>query len=291
MSEQKVTIPQLQEMKRQHRKIAMLTAYDYPMARLLDEAGLDIILVGDSLGMVVLGYETTAQVTMEEMLHHAKAVRRGVARALLVGDMPFLSFHGSAADTVKNAGRFIQEAGCDAVKVEWKHGIEDVVKAVVDAGIPVMGHVGLTPQTAQQEGGFKVRGKDAASAIRIVAQAVALQEVGCFAIVLECLPDVVAQEIAGRLSIPTIGIGAGPSCDGQVLVTHDLLGLFERFRPKFAKRYADVGSVIRQAASAYLQEVRAGTFPGREQTFSMDPEELAKLRGAMSEIRLQSGGG
>jgi 3-methyl-2-oxobutanoate hydroxymethyltransferase len=278
MSEQKVTIPQLQDMKRQHRKIAMLTAYDYPMARLLDEAGLDILLVGDSLGMVVLGYETTAQVTMDEMLHHAKAVRRGVARALLVGDMPFLSFHGSAADTVKNAGRFIQEAGCDAVKVEWKPGIEDVVKAVVDAGIPVMGHVGLTPQTAQQEGGFKVRGKDAASAARIITQAVALQEVGCFALVLECLPDVVAQEITGRLSIPTIGIGAGPFCDGQVLVTHDLLGLFERFQPKFAKRYADVGSIIRQAASAYLQEVRSGTFPGREQTFSMDPEELAKLR-------------
>ena len=278
MNEQKITIPQLQEMKRQHRKIAMLTAYDYPMARLLDEAGLDIILVGDSLGMVVLGYETTAQVTMEEMLHHAKAARRGVTRALLVGDMPFMSFHGSLAETVKNAGRFIQEAGCDAVKVEWKPGIEDVVKAIVDAGIPVMGHVGLTPQTAQHEGGFKVRGKDAASAVRIVAQAVALQEVGCFSIVLECIPDVIAQDITARLSIPTIGIGAGPSCDGQVLVTHDCLGLFERFQPKFAKRYADLGSVIRQAASSYLQDVRAGTFPGREHTFSMDPEELAKLR-------------
>jgi len=256
----------------------MLTAYDYPMGRLLDEAGLEIILVGDSLGMVVLGYETTAPVTMEEMLHHAKAVRRGVRRALLVGDMPFLSFHGSIPDTVRNAGRFIQEAGCDAVKIEWKPGIEDVVKAIVDAGIPVMGHVGLTPQTAQAEGGFKVRGKDAAAAVRIVTQAIALQEVGCFSIVLECIPDVVAEEITARLAIPTIGIGAGSHCDGQVLVTHDLLGLFERFQPKFAKRYADLAGAIRQAASAYLQEVRAGTFPDREHAFSMDPEELARFR-------------
>lgn len=256
----------------------MLTAYDYPVASLLDEVGVDIVLVGDSLGMVVLGYETTTPVTMEEMLHHAKAVRRGVKRSLLVGDMPFMSFHGSLADTVKNAGRFVQEAGCDAVKIEWKAGIEDVANAIVDAGIPVMGHVGLTPQTAQAEGGLKVRGTDAESALRIIAQAVALQEVGCFSLVLECVPDVVAQEITRKLSIPTIGIGAGPSCDGQVLVTYDVIGLFERFKPKFAKRYAQTAQAIRQAAAAFCQDVQQGRFPGPEQTFAMPQEESAKLR-------------
>lgn len=278
MTDQRVAIPDLLRMKQHHQKITMLTAYDYPMGLFLDQAGVDLVLVGDSLGMVVLGYETTTPVTMEEMLHHAKAVRRGVKRALLIGDMPFMSFHISLKETVKNAGRFIQEVGCEAVKVEWKPGIEDVTKAIVDAGIPVMGHVGLTPQTAQSEGGFKVRGRDADSALRIITQAVALQEVGCFAIVLECVPDVVAKEITERLTIPTIGIGAGVHCDGQVLVTHDLVGLFEHFKPKFVKSYADVASVIRQAAAAYIQDVRAGTFPGPEQTFSMPPEELAKLQ-------------
>ncbi len=278
MTASRVTIPDLSRMKQHRQKITMLTAYDYPMGMFLDQAGVDLVLVGDSVGMVVLGYETTTPVTMEEMLHHAKAVRRGVKRALLIGDMPFMSFHVSLNETVKNAGRFIQEAGCEAVKVEWKPGIEDVTKAIVDAGIPVMGHVGLTPQTAQAEGGFKVRGRDADSALRIITQAVALQEVGCFAIVLECVPDVVAQAITERLTIPTIGIGAGPHCDGQVLVTYDLVGLFERFKPKFVKPYADVASVIRQAAAAYIQDVRAGAFPGPEQTFSMSPEELAKLQ-------------
>jgi len=283
MQDNKVTIPTLVQMKASRQRIAMLTAYDYPFARLLDDAGADIILVGDSLGMVVLGYETTSQVTMDEMLHHAKAVRRGVRRALLIGDMPFLSFRVSVDEAVRNAGRFIQEAGCDAVKVEWKQGIEDIVKALVDAGIAVMGHVGLTPQTAQGEGGFKVRGTDAVSALRIMAQATALQEVGCFAIVLECIPDVVAKEITQRLIIPTIGIGAGPSCDGQVLVTHDLLGLFDRFKPKFVKPYADVAGIIRQAAAAYLHEVKTGTFPDKAHAFSMSPDEFAKFQG---ELRL-----
>ena len=273
-----VTISQLHEMKQRGQKIAMLTAYDYPLGRLLDEVGIDIVLVGDSLGMVVLGYETTTPVTMEDMLHHAKAVRRGVKRALLVGDMPFLSFRGSLTDTVKNAGRFVQEAGCDAVKVEWKAGIEDVANAIVDAGIPVMGHVGLTPQTASAEGGFKVRGRDAESALRIIAQAVALQEVGVFSIVLECVPDLVAQEITNRLTIPTLGIGAGLHCDGQVLVTYDVLGLFERFTPKFAKRYAELSTTVRQAVATFQDEVRQGRFPGPEQTFTMPAEELAKLR-------------
>ena len=259
----------------------MLTAYDYPMAKLVDEAGVDLVLVGDSLGMVVLGYETTVPVTMDDMIHHAKAVRRGVSRALLVGDMPFLSLRSSPSDAVAQAARFVQEAGCEAVKVEWKPGIEDAAKAIIDAGIPVMGHVGLTPQTAASEGGFGMRGKDAESAGRILTQAVSLEEVGCFAMVLECLPDLLAQEITHRLRIPTIGIGSGPSCDGQVVVTHDLLGLFERFQPKFVKRYADLSGTIRQALGAYARDVRSGQFPGREQTVAMDPAEFAKLQAGL----------
>ncbi len=273
-----VTIADLAAMKQAGRKIAMLTAYDYPTGRLVDEAGVDVVLVGDSLGMVVLGYDSTTPVTMDEMLHHAKATRRGVQRALLVGDMPFMSFRVSVSDTVRNAARFVQEARCDAVKVEWKVGIEDVVKAIVDAGIPVMGHVGLTPQTAQAEGGFKVRGKDAESAERIVAQAVSLQEVGCFAVVLECIPSVLAAEITQRLRVPTIGIGAGASCDGQVLVLHDVLGLFEKFTPKFVKRYAQLAPTIRQAAAAYIDDVRAGRFPEAAHGFTMDPEQWAQAR-------------
>lgn len=274
----KMTIAELLKRKRQGGKITMLTAYDYPIAKLVDAAGIDVILVGDSLGMVVLGYESTAPVTMEEMLHHATAARRGVSRALLVGDMPFLSFRSSTADAVKNAGRFVQEAGCEAVKVEWKHGIEDVTKAIVDAGIPVMGHVGLTPQTAAAEGGFGMRGKDAESAARIIGQAIALQEVGCFAMVLECIPDVVAREITQRLTIPTIGIGSGPWCDGQVLVTYDLLGLYDRFTPSFVKQYAALGTTIHDAVAAYVRDVKAGTFPGKEHTKTLAPEELARLK-------------
>ena len=273
-----ITIAELQRRKAEGGRVTMLTAYDYPLAKLLDESGVDVVLVGDSLGMVVLGYDSTALVTMEEMIHHAKAVRRGVSRALLIGDMPFLSFRGSLEDAVRNAGRFVQEAGCDGVKVEWKQGIEDTAKAIVDAGIPVIGHVGLTPQTALAEGGFGIRGKDAASAARIIGQALALQEVGCFAMVLECIPDLVAQEITKRLKILTIGIGSGPYCDGQVVVTYDLIGLFERFKPKFVKRYADAASLVRQAATAFLRDVKAGAFPGKEQTISMAPEEFAKLK-------------
>ena len=255
----------------------MLTAYDYPFAKLLDGAGIDVVLVGDSLGMVVLGYETTTPVTMDEMLHHAKAVRRGVNRALLVGDMPFLSFRGSVAESVKNAGRFIQEAGCDAVKVEWKPGIEDSAKAIIDAGIPVMGHVGLTPQTAAAEGGFGMRGMDAESAVRILAQAVSLQEVGCFAVVMECIPDALAQAITKRLRIPTIGIGSGPHCDGQVLVTYDLLGLFDRFTPKFVKTYANLSPAVQQAVTAYIRDVKSGAFPGSPQTRDMPADEWRKF--------------
>ncbi len=270
----KVTVDAIRQAKAKAEKITMLTAYDCPMAKLLDEAALDIVLVGDSLGMVVLGYETTAPVTMEEMLHHAKAARRGVSRALLVGDMPLMAFESSIEQTVRHARRFIEEAGCEAVKVEWKPDIERVVSAIVKAGIPVMAHVGLTPQTAANEGGFGMRGKDASSAARLLTQATAMEELGCFSVVLECLPDVLAQEITRRLRIPTIGIGSGVFCDGQVLVTYDLLGLFERFKPRFVKRYAELAPVIRQAAAAYVRDVKSGRFPDKEHTVSMKPEEI-----------------
>ena len=260
------------------RRITMLTAYDYPMARLLDEAGVEIVLVGDSLAMVVLGHETTAAVTMDEMIHHAKAARRGVKRALLVGDMPFGSFQVSAEAAVRNAARFLHEAGCDAVKLEWTPGIEKTAAAIVQAGIPVMGHVGLTPQTASSQGGFKVQGKDAASATRILGSAVALEEAGCFTMVLECIPDRLAEVITRRLAIPTIGIGAGSHCDGQVLVTHDLLGLFDRFTPKFVRRYADFSTTITQAVTAFREDVRRGRFPTAAQSFVIADEEFAQLR-------------
>lgn len=273
----KITIEELLKRKSRGEKLTMLTAYDYPFAKLLDGTGVDIILVGDSLGMVVLGYETTAPVTMDEMIHHARAARRGVTRALLIGDMPLAGLAGSIDETVANAKRFAQEAGCDAVKVEWKPGMEETARAIVHAGIPVMGHVGLTPQTAASEGGFGMRGKDAESAALILSQAMALQAAGCFALVLECVPDLLAQEITRRLTVPTIGIGSGPFCDGQVVVTYDLIGLFER-TPRFAKRYAEISGTIREAAGAYVNDVRAGCFPGKEQTVSMKPEEFSKLK-------------
>ena len=274
----RVTISSLLEKTARGEKITMLTAYDYPIAKLLDEAGVDVVLVGDSLGMVVLGQPGTTAVTMEQMLHHAAAVRRGISRALFVGDMPALAFHASTEETVRNADRFVQEAGCDAVKLEWKPGIEAIAQAIVAAGIPVMGHVGLTPQTAAGEGGFGMRGKTGEAAARIVAQALALEAAGCFAMVLECLPDAVAQEITARLRIPTIGIGSGPACDGQVLVTYDLLGLFDRFTPRFVKRYADLASTIREATAAYVEDVRTGRFPATAQTVMMAPDELIKFR-------------
>ena len=273
-----VTLAELQQRKSQGGKITILTAYDYPMAKLVDASGVDMVLVGDSLGMVVLGYDSTAPVTMDEMIHHAKAARRGVTRALLIGDMPYLSFRGTQEESVANARRFVTEAGCEAVKLEWAPGIEAVAKAIAASGIPVMGHVGLTPQTAPTEGGFGPRGKDADSAARIISQAVSLEAAGCFAMVLEYMPDEVAERITRRLRIPTIGIGSGPHCDGQVIVTYDLVGLFERFKPKFVKRYANVAETIRQATAAYVKDVRSGAFPGKEQTVLMAPEEAAKLK-------------
>lgn len=271
-----MTIKEITELKGK-RKITMLTAYDYPLAYLVDKAGIDIILVGDSLANVVLGLDSTTKVGMTEMIHHSKAVKRAVKDALVVGDMPYESYQTNPAECVKNARRFIEEAGCAAVKLEWFDKCLDVTKEIIQAGIPVMGHIGLTPQTADKLGGFKVQGKDAETAERLIQQAQLLEKTGCFALVIECVPDKIAALISAKLKIPVIGIGAGPSCDGQVLVTHDLLGLFERFKPKFVKQYVNLSAVISKALQEYKQEVIAQTFPTKEHTFTIKEEELKKI--------------
>ncbi|WP_457574196.1 3-methyl-2-oxobutanoate hydroxymethyltransferase [Desulfolithobacter sp.] len=247
--------------------LTMLTAYDAPMARLLEESGVDMLLVGDSLGMVVLGYDSTVPVTMEEMLHHCRAVRRGAGQTLVVGDMPFGSYQVSVPDTVRNGFRFLKEGGCDAVKLEGGHEVCDHIQALVRAGVPVMGHLGLTPQTAGQLGGYKVQGRDMEAARRLVEDALALEEAGIFALVLECVPGGLARVVTSRLRVPTIGIGAGPDCDGQVLVTNDMLGLFEKFTPSFIKKYCNLAPQIKDGVAAYLRDVAEGTFPAAEHTF------------------------
>ncbi len=277
MSE-RVTVRQIQDKKKRREKIVVLTAYDYPLASLIDRCDVDIILVGDSLANVVLGLDSTTQVGMTEMLHHAKAVRRAVKRAFLVGDMPFESYQKDPTKAVFNAKRFVQEAGCDAVKLEWFDRCLEVAENIVTAGIPVMGHVGLTPQTAEQMGGFKAQGKDADSARAILANALGLEQKGCFSIVLECIPAPLAAMITQRLSIPTIGIGAGKDCDGQVLVTHDLLGLFERFTPKFVKQYVHLNDSIAKGVTHFCKDVRRGKFPDKAHSYLMNPEELKKLK-------------
>ncbi|MBP7217127.1 MAG: 3-methyl-2-oxobutanoate hydroxymethyltransferase [Candidatus Omnitrophica bacterium] len=259
------------------RKITMLTAYDFPLASLVDKAGIDMILVGDSLANVVLGLESTTQVGMQEMLHHAKAVTRATKRALVVGDMPFDSYQVNTLDCVKNAQRFLDEAHCDAVKLEWFDQCLEVTSKIIQAKIPVMGHIGLTPQTADKLGGFKVQGKDAQAAKRLIEQAQALEKVGCFSIVLECVPDKIAAIIAAKLQIPVIGIGAGVGCDGQVLVINDMLGLFERYTPKFVKKYANLSVLITQAIEAYKRDVLEGVFPGKEHSFAIKEEELKNI--------------
>jgi len=256
-------------MKTEGKKISMLTAYDASMARLLDSCGVvDILLVGDSLGMVMLGYDSTVPVTMEEMLHHAKAVRRGAPDAFIVGDMPFGAYQTGERDAVCSGMRFMKEAGCDAVKLEGGLVMCGVVRALVDAGISVMAHIGLTPQTAGQLGGYKVQGKGLDAARRLLAEARGLEEAGAFAVVMECIPAGLAQVITGAIAIPTIGIGAGPHCDGQVLVTHDLLGMFDKFIPKFVKKFSDLSPVIKQSIQEYGAEVKAGSFPGPEHGFA-----------------------
>lgn len=236
-----------------------------------------MILVGDSVANVVLGLNSTTQVGMNEMIHHAKAVTRAVKHALVIGDMPYESYQINPQESVKNAKRFIEEANCEAVKLEWFDRCLEVTEEIIKAGIPVMGHIGLTPQTADKLGGFKVQGKDAEAAQRLIEQAVALEKLGCFSIVLECVPDKIAELITKRLKIPTIGIGAGPNCDGQVLVTHDLLGLFERFKPKFVKQYINLSLLIQQAIENYKNEVIENKFPAKEHSFSIKEEELKKI--------------
>lgn len=273
----RITTQVLRQRKREQERISMLTAYDYSTARVLDDAGVEVLLVGDSLGMVMLGYDSTIPVTMDEMIHHIKAVARGANRAMVVGDLPFLSYHTGVADAVKNAGRILQEGGAQAVKLEGGREVADTVKHIVAAGIPVMGHLGLTPQQVNQFGGFIIQGKDADSANRIIEDALILQEAGVFAIVLECIPAALAARITEKLTIPTIGIGAGVNCDGQVIVVHDLLGLYGKFVPKFAKQYAQLNGPITEAVKAYIQEVKQGQFPGPEHSFSIAEAELDKL--------------
>jgi 3-methyl-2-oxobutanoate hydroxymethyltransferase len=273
----KTTVQTLRGKKQNGEVISMLTAYDYPTALAIDQAEIDVILVGDSLGMVVLGYPNTLPVTMEDMLHHCKAVSRGAQYALLVGDMPFMSYQVSVAEAVRNAGRFLQEAGMDAVKLEGGRERLEAIRAILAAGIPVMGHLGLTPQSVNQLGGFRPQGREAAAAQRLVEDALLLQDAGCFAIVLESLPARLAKLISERLEIPTIGIGAGAGCDGQVLVTHDLLGLFDRFTPRFVKKYADLHGVMAQAFAAYKADVEGRAFPAAEHSVEMPDQEWQVL--------------
>jgi 3-methyl-2-oxobutanoate hydroxymethyltransferase len=275
---EKITIPSLQARKAVGPKIVCLTAYDFPTAQILEERGVDLILVGDSLGMVVLGYENTVPVTMDEMIHHTRAVTRAVRRALVVGDMPYFSFHLGPDETIRNASRFIKEAGASAVKIEGATAKRlKLVKAMVDAEIPVMGHVGLTPQSILSLGRYKVKGKVAAEARRIVEDAVSLEEAGAFAVVLESIPVEVSALVTRAVGIPTIGIGAGPACDGQVLVFHDVMGFSTGYMPKFVRRYADVHGVMGVAVGAYAADVRAGRFPDDATSYHLRPEVAAEL--------------
>ncbi len=273
----RTTIIQIKEMKQKGKKIPMLTAYDYATAKLIDGVGVPLILVGDSLGMVILGYESTIPVTMDEMLHHTKAVVRGTEQSLIIGDMPFMTYHASVSEALHNAARFIQEGGAQAVKLEGGETMAETVRRIVECGIPVMGHIGLTPQSVHQLGGFKVQGKTQETAIRLVKDACALEEAGVFAIVLEAVPTPLAKIITKKVGVPTIGIGAGPFCDGQVQVVSDLLGLFTDFVPKHAKQYARLSDTIKQAVGDYINEVQAGTFPTDKQSYTMDESLLAGL--------------
>ena len=277
MSAEKITIEKLKRMKKKGEKITMITSYDYPFASLADQVGIDVILVGDSVGMVVLGYENTLPVTLEDILHHTKAVTRAVKRALVVADMPFLSYQIGVKEAIINAGRLIKEGLADAVKIEGGKNVTHIVKALVDANIPVMGHIGLTPQRIKIFGRYRVRGKSIDEAIKLINDAKALQEAGVFSIVLELIPTEIAKIITEEVSIPTIGIGAGPYCDGQVLVIHDILGLFERFVPKFVKRYANLGDEIRKAISEYIADVKEKRFPEKKHSFFMSDEEYKEL--------------
>ncbi len=278
----KITAPDISALKGQ-RKISMVTAYDYPSGQIADEAGVDMILVGDSLGMVVLGYEDTLAVTMDDMLHHTAAVSRGAKRPLIVADMPFMSYQPSVQMAVENAGKFLSKTGARAVKLEGGFPFLNHITSIVDSGVPVQGHIGLTPQHVARFGGFKAQGKNARSASALVDEAIALERAGCFSIVLEAVPSEVAQEITDSVSIPTIGIGAGPHTDGQVLVYHDILGLFDRFVPMFVKKYAQLRGESIEAIKQYIAEVEDGTFPAKENFSKMVDEELKQFKTLLKE--------
>lgn len=278
---EKITTATIREMKERNEPITVLTAYNYPTARMVDEAGIDSILVGDSVANVILGYENTLPVTMDEMLHHTRAVARAAKRALVIGDMPFLSYQASTSDAVRNAGRFLKNAGASAVKVEGGRGVIDRIEAIIGAGTPVMGHLGLTPQWIHQFGGFKVQGKTRKAARVIIEDAKKLEEVGVFSIVLESVPSELAKIVTEEVSVPTIGIGAGPYCDGQVLVLHDLLGL-SGMSPKFVKKYADLTPIVQEALSSFREEVKSREFPTEEHSFKMDEEEIKSLKEYLS---------
>jgi len=282
MEKRKTSVPDIKAQKNSGKPITMLTAYDYPLALLADRAGTDMILVGDSLGMVVLGYPDTISVTMDEMIHHIKAVSRAVKTALIVGDMPFGSYNVSAEKAVENANRIMKEGRADCVKLEGGGSMIRVAEAIVKSGTPVQGHIGLTPQTASALGGFKVQGKSADAAKALMDDAKALEEAGCFSVVLEAIPAAIAQMITESVSIPTIGIGAGVHCDGQVLVMHDMVGLFERFTPKFVKQYAKISETISGAIAEYIADVQNRRFPEEKHSFLMKKEELEKIRGEMA---------
>ena len=273
----RVSIPELQKMNERGEKISMLTAYDYPTARLLDEAGVDVLLVGDSLGMVVLGYDSTVYVTLEEMIHHVKAVVRGTQRALVIGDLPFGSYNEDPAQAIRSATRLMKEGGCAAVKLEGGVEMAPTVRAVVDAGIPVVGHVGLLPQTATKVGGYKVQARTAEDALALVQSGRALEKAGAFMVVVEAVPAAVGTLLSRSLAVPVIGIGAGAGCDGQVLVAPDMLGLQEELAPRYLKRYAHLADTVEDAVRQYVSEVKAGAFPAEEHVYPMDPEEEAKL--------------
>lgn len=273
----KNTISTFKNQKIKCEKISMLTAYDYSTAKLMDEAGINGILVGDSLGMVVLGYEDTLPVTMEDIIHHTKAVSRGAKNALVVGDMPFMSYQVSVEEAVYNAGRLIKEGGCQAVKLEGGATVCNQIRAITNASIPVMAHIGLTPQSVNAFGGFKVQGKNENDAKRLIEEAKAVEEAGAFAVVLECVPEKLAEIITNSISIPTIGIGAGKGCDGQILVYQDMLGMFSNFTPKFVKKFANVGEIMTGAFKEYIKEINDGTFPSAEHTFAISDDVINKL--------------
>ena len=287
----RVTVRDVRAMKARGEKIGMLTAYDYTSSRLVDGAGVPIILVGDSLGMVVLGHDSTVPVTMDDMVHHVKAVSRGARHALIVGDLPFMSYHVDAVQALSNAARLIQEGGAHAVKLEGGEGVAETVRRIVECGIPVMGHVGLTPQSVNAFGGYRVRGRGREEAASILKDAAALERAGAFAVVLELLPDSLAAAVTRRLSIPTIGIGAGPHCDGQVQVLHDMLGLYEEFVPKHTRRYANLAETVSAALGRYMSDIKDGAFPGDAESFHLDEAAHGELQALLEDLDDESQAG